>query len=185
VTTRARLEDLAEIESAVWWELRTATTDVRHAWRTATLATATAEGADARTVILREIDAAGRTLTFYTDARSPKVAQLRARPHGTLLLWSPKLQWQLRVRAGFAVHVAGLAVSSRWATLSMTPAALDFLAPRPPGDPLAQATPERGTRSHFAVVTAHVSSLDWLELHAQGHRRACFPTGAPAQWLQP
>jgi hypothetical protein len=185
MTTRARLHTLAEIEAAIWRELRACTVDARHAWRTGTLATATPDGADARTVILREADAACRTLTFYTDARSRKVAQLAAQPRGTLLLWSPQLQWQLRVHATFTVHTTGLAVSSRWATLSMTPAALDFLAPRPPGDPMEQPTPERGTRSHFAVVTSAVSALDWLELHMQGHRRAGFAAGKPAQWLQP
>lgn len=181
----ARLQTLAEIESALWRELAACTADAAHAWRSAVLATATPDGADARVVILREADAANRTLTLYTDARSPKVAQIGAQPHGTLVLWSPALQWQLRVRATFVAQTAGLAVSSRWATLSMTPAALDYLAPRPPGDPLEHPSPERGTRSHFAVVTARVSSIDWLELHAQGHRRARFPAGAPAQWLQP
>ena len=48
----------------------------------------------------------------------------------------------------------------------------------------ARYAPERASRDHFAVITAQVLSLDWLELHADGHRRAHFgPAGA--QWLQP
>ena len=43
---------------------------------------------------------------------------------------------------------------------------------------------QRASREHFAVVTAKVLSLDWLELHADGHRRARFGPGS-AQWLQP
>jgi len=181
----ARLQTLAEIESAVWRELAACTADPAHAWRTAVLATATPDGADARVVILREADATNRTVTFFTDARSPKVAQIGAQPHGTLVLWSAALQWQLRLRAALAVQASGLAVSSRWATLAMTPAALDYLAPRPPGDAVAQPSPERGSRSHFAVVTAHVASIDWLEVHADGHRRARLAAGEPARWLQP
>jgi pyridoxamine 5'-phosphate oxidase len=42
----------------------------------------------------------------------------------------------------------------------------------------------RGERAHFALVEASVEEVDWLELHAQGHRRAAFDaTGA--HWLQP
>ena len=32
----------------------------------------------------------------------------------------------------------------------------------------------RGERAHFALVEAAVEAIDWLELHAQGHRRAAF-----------
>jgi hypothetical protein len=40
------------------------------------------------------------------------------------------------------------------------------------------------SRECFAVVTAQVQSLDWLELHAEGHRRARFESQG-ARWLQP
>jgi hypothetical protein len=180
-----RLQTLPEIEAAVWRELAACTSDHQHPWRTAVLATAAANGADARTVILREVDEASRTVVFFTDARSAKVRQAAVQPAATLVLWSAALQWQLRLRATLTVQTTGLGVSSRWATLAMTPAALDYLAPRPPGDPLAHPSPERGTRSHFAVATAQVNEIDWLELHAQGHRRARFGGGAPARWLQP
>ena len=83
------------------------------------------------------------------------------------------------------VQTSGLAVSSRWARLKLTPAAQDYLSPLPPGSPVAERyEPERASRSHFAVVTARVLATDWMELHADGHRRAYFgPDGA--QWLQP
>jgi len=76
-------------------------------------------------------------------------------------------------------------VSSRWARIKLTPAAQDYISPLPPGSPLgAVPAPERQSREHFAVLTARVQSIDWLELHAEGHRRASFDaTGR--RWLAP
>jgi hypothetical protein len=68
--------------------------------------------------------------------------------------------------------------------MRMTPAAQDYLSPLPPGSPVAHPAPERGTREYFAVVTARVHTVDWLELHAQGHRRARFDEHG-ARWLVP
>jgi pyridoxamine 5'-phosphate oxidase len=181
----ARLDSLPLIEAQVWQELLRAVAQRDHGWRTLVLATAQGDEAQARTVILREVDAAARELLFYTDARSAKVAQIGARPVGTLLGWSAALGWQLRLRVQMDVQTSGLKVSSRWAKLKLTPAAQDYLSPLPPGSPVAgPALPERSTRAHFAVVTARVLAIDWLELHAEGHRRAGFDADGAA-WLQP
>lgn len=182
---QSRIDSLALIEASVWQELQQAALQPGHEWRTLALATIDGGVAQARTVVLREVHAAVRELIFYTDARSPKVAQIRAQPQGTLLCWSSRISWQLRLRVALEVKTAGLEVSSRWARLKLTPAAQDYLSPLPPGSPAtARFEPERATRNHFAMVTAQVLSTDWMELHADGHRRAHFgPDGA--QWLQP
>ena len=39
-------------------------------------------------------------------------------------------------------------------------------------------------RDYFAVINAKLQSIDWLELHAQGHRRARFDADG-ARWIQP
>jgi hypothetical protein len=110
---------------------------------------------------------------------------MQQQPAGTLLAWCARLGWQLRLRVRLQVHTSGLAVSSRWARLKMTPAAQDYLSPLPPGAPLERPLPERGTREHFAVVSAQVQSIDWLELHADGHRRAVFDIAGNGQWRVP
>jgi pyridoxamine 5'-phosphate oxidase len=183
-----RLQSLAQIETAVWRELAHAVRDKKHAWRLAVLATADAEGADARSLVLRDLDAPARTLLAYTDPRSPKAQQLAAHPLGTLVVWSPALAWQLRLRVRLELHTSGLTVSSRWAKLKMTPAAQDYLSPLPPGSALSPSdrppAPERGSREYFAVLAAQVLAVDWLELHALGHRRAVFDDGG-ARWVAP
>ena len=180
----ARLATLVDIEAAVWDELARAVRDKAHPWRVAVLATVDGDGADARSVVLRDLEAEGRTLLIYTDARSPKAQQVAAQPHGMLVLWSPALGWQLRLRVALTLETQGLRVSSRWARLKLSPAAQDYLSPLPPGTALDTPAPERHSREHFALITAQVQSVDWLELHAQGHRRARF-SAAGAAWITP
>jgi pyridoxamine 5'-phosphate oxidase len=67
--------------------------------------------------------------------------------------------------------------------LKLSPAAQDYLSPLAPGVPLTGAAAALSARHHFAVITANVMSIDWLELHREGHRRAVF-SEQPAAWVQ-
>lgn len=182
--TPSRIESLHLIETACWLELERAAEERGHGWRVMTLATVSDQEAQARSVIVREVDSAARQLTFYTDDRSPKLQQIQQHPHGTLLAWCPRLSWQLRLRVHLSRETDLAKVQARWSRLHATPAAQDYLSPLAPGEPLGRAAHERGSREHFAIVNAQVTAADWLELHAQGHRRALFGPGGP-QWVQP
>ena len=167
----SRIDSLTLIQTELWQQLELAARQREHEWRTMALATVEHGEAQVRSMLLREVDVAAH--------------ELQAHPAGALVLWSPALSWQLRLKVQLGVESAGLAVSSRWAALKMSPGAQDYLSPLPPGSPVAQHyEPQRASREHFAVVTAKVLSQDWLELHADGHRRARFGPGS-AQWLQP
>lgn len=178
---------LQEVEAALWQQLAAAPGDRKHAWRTPVLATIDGEAADARTVILREVDARQKQLLIYTDERAGKVRQLLNHPLGTLVMWSPALGWQLRCRVRLAVEMSGLASSSRWARVKLSPAAQDYLSPLPPGAPLDSLAPPGHSavqRDYFSVIDAAVEAMDWLELHPDGHRRAVFDSRG-ARWVQP
>lgn len=201
-----RSGDLAVLERTIWEELARA---VRvkpdaapeappHPWRQAVLASQSADGPQARTVVLRDLRHEPRELVFYSDARAGKVRELRADPRVQLVCWSPALGWQLRLQGRAQVETDGLDVTARWAAIRHRRAAQDYLAPLPPGAPLdapayaagLQSEPRmdddpKVPRHHFAVVYLSISSLDWLELHPEGHRRARFEAGAPARWLTP
>ena len=185
-----RLATLEAIEAAVWIELSRAVRDRSHGWRTPVLATIGTDDkgvfGDARTIVLREVDDELRTLVFFTDSRSPKATQVATQPRATLAMWSAPLGWQLRCRCLLSIEVEGLAVSSRWQRLKLTPAAQDYLSPLAPGAELPEPhRPGAGSaRECFAMVTAQVESIDWLELHPEGHRRARFDVQGP-RWLQP
>lgn len=189
-----RLGTLDAVHTALWQELARAPHDKHHGWRTPVLATVDGDAADARTVVLREVDVANSTLSLYTDARAAKVAQLQAHPVGTLVLWSRRLGWQLRLRVQLSLQTDGLAVTSRWARLKLSPAAQDYLSPLAPGAALPAATADvtappstalpAADRGHFALLQARVLTSDWLELHPEGHRRARFDAEG-ARWLVP
>jgi len=191
----ARLQQLDEIEDRIWSELESCVAlrprrrepdarELGHEWRVAVLATLADGHADARSIVLREVDPPERRLIFYTDARSPKVGQIQASPSGTLIFYSRELGWQLRMQVRLAVETSGLAVSSRWARLQTTAGAQDYLAAAAPGSPLHAPLADLGMRGHFAMIEAMAETIDWLELHPEGHRRACFGSNG-AQWLQP
>jgi pyridoxamine 5'-phosphate oxidase len=193
----ARLQELDEIEQSIWSELESCvavrprpapgepdTSEPPHEWRVAVLATLDGEHADARSLVLREVDAAERRLVFYTDARSPKVRQIEASPQGTLIFHSRELGWQLRMQVRLAVETTGLAVSSRWTKLQTSAGARDYLSVTAPGRPLDAPLSELGVRGHFAMIEAMAETVDWLELHPDGHRRAVLgPHGG--RWVQP
>ena len=191
-----RLQELDEIEASVWSELeRCVATRPRsergedaqeapHEWRVAVLATVDDGQADARSLVLREVDAAERRLIFYTDARSPKVRQIEKSPQGTLIFYSRELGWQLRMQVRLNVETTGLAVSSRWAKLQTSAGARDYLSVAAPGRPLDAPLSELGVRGHFAMIEAMAETVDWLEVHPRGHRRAVLG-GDRSHWVQP
>jgi hypothetical protein len=181
-----RMTSLPALSAEIWAELVRSSMDKLHPWRTPVLATISGDTADARTVVLREVDVRQRQLLIYSDERARKVTQLLKHANGTLVMWSPQLGWQLRCRVRLSLEMSGLAASSRWARIKLSPAAQDYLSPLPPGTPLPTQAPGHAApdREYFSVINAEVTSIDWLELHADGHRRAQFE-GDAGQWLQP
>jgi len=194
VTTR--LQELDEIEASVWSELERCVAtrprsesgedahEPQHEWRVAVLATVDDGQADARSLVLREVDAGERRLIFYTDARSPKVRQIEKSPQGTLIFYSRQLGWQLRMQVRLNVETTGLAVSSRWARLQTSAGARDYLSVAAPGRPLDAPLSDLGVRGHFAMIEAMAETVDWLELNSKGHRRAVLG-GHGSHWVQP
>lgn len=159
-------------------ELERATNDRHHEWRTPVLATVAQDGTpDARTVVLRQADAKQLQLKVFTDSRSPKVHALTLQPAATLVFWSKRLSWQLRISARIDIQTTGQQVDTAWARISQSAAAADYLSLNAPGDELtaAQANPgDAKPQHHLAILTATVQEIDWLELRGEGHRRASF-----------
>ena len=71
---RDRLATLDEIDAEVWRQLGLCTKDKGHPWRVCVLATLNGELADARLVVLREVDERRRQLLVYTDERDTRTS---------------------------------------------------------------------------------------------------------------
>ena len=179
----------SEIRQQIWKELGRATQDRHHAWRTPVLSTANAEGlVNARTVVLRQVDADAKQLQIYTDTRSFKVEELQSQANAVFVFWSARLRWQLRVRVLTTVLTEGPDVERLWERVKQSPSAGDYLTIAAPGTPILsnEKVVSQGEEQtpHFALVNAHVMEIDWLELARSGHRRARI-TADDWQWLTP
>jgi len=188
---KIQLQTPQEIRPQIWKELGRASLDRHHEWRTPVLASADADGLpDARTVVLRQVNAGAGLLTFYTDSRSPKVAQLQAQAQAMLVFWSARLSWQLRVRVACSVITSGPEVEALWQGVSQSAAAGDYLSPLPPGallppgSGMADVANASAPTHSFALLRAQVLQMDWLELSRDGHRRAQLSANTWV-WLTP
>jgi len=183
-------EDLAV---RLWRELQRAPHDRHHEWRTPVLATQGIDGRgpQARTVVLRHADAQFWSLRVYTDARSPKCSELAAQPLAQLTFWSKRLNWQLRVAAMATVEFEGKQVETAWERVKQSPAAADYLSAYPPGQIQHSIRPEvehfgsAPREHHLAILNFKVSSIDWLALSKDGHRRARLTPAGLVELLVP
>jgi pyridoxamine 5'-phosphate oxidase len=181
------------LATRLWQELTRATHDRHHEWRTPILATQGLDhsGPQARTVVLRQAEASMWTLRVYTDARSPKCAELVAQPLAQLTFWSKRLNWQLRVSALATIDFEGEPIDAAWARIRQSHAAADYLSALPPGHTLPAheqvGSPSAGAprEHHLAILNFKVMAMDWLALHKDGHRRARLTPDGTVQPLVP
>lgn len=179
----------SEIRQQIWRELGRATQDRHHAWRTPVLSTSNVEGlVNARTVVLRQVDADAKQLHIYTDTRSCKVEELQSQANAVFVFWSARLRWQLRVRVLTTVMTAGPEVERLWERVKQSASAGDYLTIAAPGTPILSnekaVSRDDEKTPHFALVNARVVEIDWLELARSGHRRARI-TADDWEWLTP
>ncbi|MEM9344229.1 MAG: pyridoxamine 5'-phosphate oxidase family protein [Pseudomonadota bacterium] len=177
-------DDLPATLSRVWTILHAGVTDAKAPARFITLATVGQHGAEARLLVLRAADEVNATVTFHTDARTAKVAEIAANPNATALIWDPAERFQIRLRLTLTIRPG---TAEEWSALSHTNQHLYGGTPAP-GAPLD--TPEAHTitpdATHFAVLTGSITEIETLHL-GQPHRRARFSrdTAFAGQWITP
>jgi len=146
-----------------------------------------------RTVILRGVAIQDRKIDFYTDARSPKVRQLRAHPQLSWLFWDDKKSIQVRARGIPMLHHGDEVARNRWQQIGLE-GRKNYAGAVPPGTPAEEATrglpdfwqddmPLRQSEyafDHFMLVATEVLEMDCLLLHPGGHQRIQY-TWDPAQ----
>jgi hypothetical protein len=186
-------DDLAAVLAQAWRLLQRGATDPASALHLPVLASLRPDGAPAaRTVVLRAVDAASRSLRIHTDRRSAKCAEIDRDPRVALHFYDPKTLVQLRLDCGATLHCDDALAERAWAENPVATQALYCVGPGP-GVPLDapdgyDAAAVRDGRGNFAAIVARVDRLDWLYLAPQGHRRARFawPDGRlQSTWLVP
>lgn len=176
----------------VWDEIAAAAINRRHSFRTFTLATVDGDGCpQARTLVLRGADPERRTIRFHADARSPKVAGLRANPAACALFYGSAEKLQVRAHGTVTIHRSDAVSAEAWR--EMQPMSRDvYRAPLTPGsetDAATKSLPLPEAFDNLAVCELTLSSLEWLSLSSEGHirvRHEFHPDGTiTAHRLQP
>lgn len=180
-------QDLSMLLAQVWLRLGRGVRDRRAPARHPTLATIARDGRpQARTVVLRAVDATGGSLDIHTDIRSAKVAELRSTPLAALHVWDSGAHLQLRLEAD-ATILTGAEVADHWARVPEA-ARVAYGGSPAPGTPVADALAYDKTPAPacFAVVRLQVQAMDVLHL-GRDHRRARFvrADGWAGTWLAP
>lgn len=179
----SEFDTLAGTLEAVWNRLQQGVADRTSVARHPVLATVGA-GGEARIVVLRGADRGAGVLRVHTDLRSGKVAELRAEPRATLLVWDAAAQFQIRLRVRVAVISGGEALAD-WALVPDRARGV-YGADPSPGVPIPQpgaATPGPNAQA-FAVLACHIRQIETLHLGRDVHRRALFE-GECSTWLAP
>jgi pyridoxamine 5'-phosphate oxidase len=172
---------LMDISTYSWQQLARASKDIKHPWRTAVVANNVEQRVLQRTVVLRDVDVNMRILRFYTDARSAKVQPIPEKSTFSWLFYDPDRLIQLRLQS--TANLLGPdRLSELWSQFDEK-AKRDYAAVEAPGTTLSQEEtyPKfKGTidlihaRTNFCVLDCEVTSMDVLQLHKTGHRRASF-----------
>ena len=197
-------DDLAGALERSWRVLEEAIGDPTSPVRTPVLISISTDGlAQGRTVVLRGFNRQQRQLTIYTDARSAKVAQLRAQPACTLVAYQPNPMMQLRLSTNAIGNHNNEITHEAWAVMP-GPNRCNYLTDPDPGSISEQPTDGRPVinaesvptnnenkiaYSHFSVIVFTINELEWLYLPRRGHRRAQFiwdeANSLQSDWLIP
>ncbi len=186
--------ELPALLEQLWQRLEAAASTANDPFRTPALATADNGQSATRIIVLREASAASHTLTAYSDARAPKVQQLRRDPRAQWLFFDPRTRVQIRASGTTAIHHGDDLARKTWEKVAPANRA-NYAASLPPGSEIAKPIfalpmpPDHDAgRNHFALIRATIDNLDWLELGEPHHRRAGFKWNGQAwsgHWLVP
>ena len=185
-------DDLHASLTEGWARLVRGVKDRRSGFHTPVLASLGADGApQARTLVLRAADPRTRMLRFHTDWRSHKALSLRAHPRVAVHAYCPAAKIQLRL-SGLGVHHAPQTEIAREAyARSQEKSKICYAQAQAPGtemDARDAAGVMPGGEENFSVIEITIDQMEWLYLHASGHRRALFQwrgDALTATWIAP
>ena len=175
------------VRAYVSTQLAAAVSEPRHGWHWPSLTT----GGDSRVVVLRGVREGGSQVTWYTDRRSDKVAQLREDHRCVLLFYHGDHRTQLRLYGEAEEERDGATRRRLWAGVS-SGAKSNYVTASAPGTPLPDGraatdlpdawpklTPVQEARAfaHFAVYRTYVSRADFLQLLDEGAYRSQWSAG--------
>lgn len=167
----------------LWNRLEGATTG-RSPFNFLQLATVGLNGApELRTIVLRRVDRTAGSLTFVTDLRSPKVAEIRAEPRVSLVGYNAADNTQLRLSGTARIVTGEPERRAMWQALRgrtlvlfeavLAPGTVLDTLDAPPDDGPFQASADEAY-ARFARVDVDLHRFEWLDLAASPHLRCRY-----------
>ena len=194
--------NLDEILGNTWRMLERGAVKSDHPFHWPVLGSTSDQGCGLRTVILRQVNAQERTIVCHTDARAPKVEEIRSQPQTSWLFYHPEKKIQVRISGHATLHAQDSYADQQWADAGVT-SRLNYCASQPPGTPIDKPSSglpdfllkkiptlmqtEMG-RKNFMAIAVKIYSMDWLMLKITGNRRALFEWDGDklrSKWLVP
>ena len=179
-------DGLAETLGIAWDMLEHGARDPSAPARTVAVASVGADNrAEVRMMVLRRASRTAARLEVHADAATSKTAEFAVNARGTVLVWDPGTQMQIRVRVT-AVIRTGEDAAEAWDRMPESVRAryggtLPGASLAGPDDGEATADPDR-----FAVIGLAVDEIETLVL-GHPHRRAIFRAtdGFAGEWIAP
>lgn len=172
---------LEQVLETVWTCLREGAEPGRSPYTIAQLATVGTDGsAKVRYVVLRRASEESSEITFHTDVRSSKIAEIGANANVALVAADLEENIQIRLEGKAFIITDGPVKRAAW-DASREHSLVLFRNPLVPGTPIEQ--PSHGQPANepvgrdegyqnFCVVVISVTHIDWLDLSVDGHERA-------------
>tara|TARA_Y100000992_G_scaffold302591_1_gene277551 strand:- start:1775 stop:2326 length:552 start_codon:yes stop_codon:yes gene_type:complete len=177
--------------------------DRHHNYHTAVFANCTASTPKLRTVVIRHIDFDTNQIQFHTDIRSPKCSEIQSSNLAALLFYDTHEKIQLRLSVAASIEHQNAITQNRWQQMSRQSKRC-YLSQYPPGHTLSEPMTHLPSQSesssptdqmgehgyqHFAIITCHIKTIDYLQLNSNGHQRALFTWNIDKQvegkWIAP
>jgi 3-hydroxyisobutyrate dehydrogenase len=195
--------DLQAIEKDLWLRLLNGSLKSKNSFHTGSFATYAENEMEQRTVVLRNVMVAEKILKFHTDIRSPKVKMIRSNNTIHWLFYCDKCRLQFRMKGTANIYHQDEKSLTAWkeTSLNSRKCYLTTISPSKvidsPDSGLApdvlshHFTLEESEIAYqnFAVIESNISSIDWLWLNHEGHKRARFQYQdqqlIKASWLNP
>jgi pyridoxamine 5'-phosphate oxidase len=147
-----------------------------------------------RIAILRGVDEGAQAIRFHTDLRSEKVAELKADPRCSILVYAPDLKLQARFEGQAVLNNQDALATRFWQASQVMSRKCYGTSPSPGSqidDGSAFALPENDDEiaagfANFVAVTLAVEQLEWLYLRSDGHLRGLHDLKLGTErWLVP
>ncbi|MFV3291524.1 pyridoxamine 5'-phosphate oxidase family protein [Pseudomonas sp. NY11955] len=166
------------ILAKIWSDLSIPVGGDPNPFRLMQLATVNSEGQPkVSTVVLRHADESTRSIIFYADKRSAKLAEILAEPRVGITSVAPSGKLQLRLE-GLGEPLSDVSLLAKHWELARGRTQALFRHGCIPGE--AISSPSSAYETHmdgfdnFALLAVHLRKIEWLNLTQDIHQRARY-----------